>query len=148
MKALKDASKIHEKSTSTRAPAADPSLFITEKTQGESENHVEEFKYFSDSLPTFDEYEEELIDNLMSCEENCDLPYFKTEFMNDDEETIVELTVLQPELPSSLVLSQQVFEEEPLDYPHQCPCLDTWISLDDIPDPIFDEEDELGPVFD
>ncbi|KAF2606101.1 hypothetical protein F2Q68_00044122 [Brassica cretica] len=62
--------------------------------------------------------------------------------------TIVELTVLQPEHPSSLVLSQQVFEEDPMDYPHQGPRLDTIKPLDDDLGPIFDEEDEPGPVFD
>uniref|UniRef100_A0A0D3CRQ2 Uncharacterized protein n=1 Tax=Brassica oleracea var. oleracea TaxID=109376 RepID=A0A0D3CRQ2_BRAOL len=62
--------------------------------------------------------------------------------------TIVELTVLQPEHPSSLVLSQQVFEEDPMDYPHQGPRLDTRKPLDDDLAPIFDEEDEPGPVFD
>ncbi|KAF2570410.1 hypothetical protein F2Q70_00002720 [Brassica cretica] len=68
--------------------------------------------------------------------------------MNDNEQTIVELTVLQPEHPSSLVLSQQVFEEEPLDYPHQGPRLDTRNPSDEDLGPIFDEEDEPGPVFD
>ncbi|KAG5378234.1 hypothetical protein IGI04_026076, partial [Brassica rapa subsp. trilocularis] len=60
----------------------------------------------------------------------------------------VELTVLQPEHPSSLVLYQHVFEEEPLDIPHQCPCLNTWISLDEVPEPIFDVEDKPDLVFD
>ncbi|KAF3561077.1 hypothetical protein DY000_02015360 [Brassica cretica] len=92
MKALKDISKNHKKSTSTRAPVAEPSLFINEKPK--------------------------------------------------------ELTVLQPEHPSSLVLSQQVFEEEPLDYPHQGPHLDTRNPSDEDLGPIFDEEDEPGPVFD
>ncbi|KAF2570998.1 hypothetical protein F2Q70_00003371 [Brassica cretica] len=92
MKALKDISKIHKTSTSTRAPVAEPSLFISEKSK--------------------------------------------------------ELTVLQPEHPSSLVLSQQVFEEEPLDYPHQGPRLDARNPLDEDLGPIFDEEDEPGPVFD
>ena len=68
--------------------------------------------------------------------------------MVDNEQAIVELTVLQPEHPSSLVLSQQVFEEEPLDLPHQGPRLDTRISFDEDQDPIFDEEDEPGPIFD
>ena len=71
-----------------------------------------------------------------------DLPYLESEFINDNEQANVELTVLQPEHPSSLVLSQQVFEEEPLNFPHQCPCLDIWTSLDEVPEPIFDEEDE------
>ncbi|KAF2574846.1 hypothetical protein F2Q70_00001524 [Brassica cretica] len=63
-------------------------------------------------------------------------------------QTIVELTVLQPKHPSSLVLSQQVFEEEPLDYSHQGPRLDTRNPMDEDLGPIFDEEDEPGPVFD
>ncbi|KAG5397013.1 hypothetical protein IGI04_018827 [Brassica rapa subsp. trilocularis] len=147
-KALKDVSKSQKKSTSTRAPVAEPSLFISKKAQGKSENHFEELKDFSDSLPIFDESDEELIESLMFCEKNCDLPSLETEFNLDNEQAIVELTVLQPELPSSLVLSPQVFEEEPLDFPHQCPCLDTRICLDDDLGPIFDEEDEPGPVFD
>ncbi|KAF3512733.1 hypothetical protein F2Q69_00006452 [Brassica cretica] len=65
-----------------------------------------------------------------------------------EQATIVELTVLQPEHPSSLVLSQEVFEEEPLDYPHQGPHLDTRNPSDEDLGPIFDEEDEPGPVFD
>ena len=147
-KALKDVSKSQKKSTSTRAPVAEPSLFISKKAQGKSENHFEELKDFSDSLPIFDESDEELIESLMFCEKDCDLPSLETEFNLDNEQAIVELTVLQPELPSSLVLSPQVFEEEPLDFPHQCPCLDTRICLDDDLGPIFDEEDEPGPVFD
>ncbi|KAG5400804.1 hypothetical protein IGI04_015411 [Brassica rapa subsp. trilocularis] len=147
-KALKDFNKSQKKSTSTRAPVAEPSLFISKKAQGESENHFEELKDFSDSLPIFDESDEELIESLMFCEKHYDLPSLETEFNLDNEQAIVELTVLQPELPSSLVLSPQVFEEEPLDFPHQCPCLDTRICLDDELGPIFDEEGELGPVFD
>ncbi|KAG5376337.1 hypothetical protein IGI04_040933 [Brassica rapa subsp. trilocularis] len=112
-KALKDFSKSQKKSTSTRAPVAEPSLFISKKAQGESENHFEELKDFSDSLPIFDESDEELIESLMFCEKDCDLPSLETEFNLDNEQAIVELTVLQPELPS----------------------------------PIFDEEDEPGPVF-
>nr|VDD36090.1 unnamed protein product [Brassica oleracea] len=92
MKALKEISKNQKKSTSTRAPVAEPSLFISKKS--------------------------------------------------------TELTILQPEHPSSLVLSPQVFEEEPLDLPHQGPSFDTRISFDEDLDPIFDEEDEPGPVFD
>ncbi|XP_033138934.1 uncharacterized protein LOC117129800 [Brassica rapa] len=146
--ALKDFNKSQKKSTSTRAPVAEPSLFISKKAQGESENHFEELKDFSDSLPIFDESDEELIESLMFCEKDCDLPSLENEFNLDNEQAIVKLTVLQPELPSSLVLSPQVFEEEPLDFPHQCPCLDTRICLDDDLGPIFDEEDEPGPVFD
>ncbi|WZZ70000.1 hypothetical protein YC2023_081370 [Brassica napus] len=145
MKALKDISKSHKKSTSTRAPVAEPSLFISEKPKGKSETHVEEYKYFSDFLPIFDESDEEPIESLFSCEKNCDLPSLESEFMNDNEQTIVELTVLQPEHLSSLVLSPQVFEEEPLDLPHQGPHLDTRISFDEYLDHIFDEEDEPGP---
>ncbi|KAF2590837.1 hypothetical protein F2Q70_00038089 [Brassica cretica] len=148
MKAPKDVSKIHMKSTSTRAPVAEPSLFISKKAKGKSENHVEEFKKISDSLPIFDECEEELIENLMSCEESCDLPCLEFKLILDNEQTIVELTVLQPEHPSSLVLSPQVFEEEPLNYPHQRPRLDTIKPLDEDLGPIFDKEDEPGPVFD
>uniref|UniRef100_A0A0D3DQU8 Uncharacterized protein n=1 Tax=Brassica oleracea var. oleracea TaxID=109376 RepID=A0A0D3DQU8_BRAOL len=123
MKALKDISKSQKKSTSTRAPVAEPSLFISEKPK-------------------------EPIENLFSCEKNYDLPSLESEFMNDNEQTIVELTVLQPKHPSSLVLSPQVFEEEPLDLPHQGPRRDTRISFDEDLDPIFDEEDEPGPIFD
>ncbi|KAG5397766.1 hypothetical protein IGI04_019580 [Brassica rapa subsp. trilocularis] len=147
-KALKDVSKSQKKSTSTRAPVAEPSLFISKKAQGESENHFEELKDFSDSLPIFDESDEELIESLMFCEKDCDLPSLETEFNLDNEQAIVGLTVLQSEHPSSLVLSQQDFEEEPLDIPHQCPCLDIWTSLDEVPEPIFDEVDEPDPVFD
>ncbi|WZZ64954.1 hypothetical protein YC2023_076324 [Brassica napus] len=148
MKAFKDISKNQKKITSTRAPVAEPSLFISKKSKGKSETHVEELKDFSDSLPIFDEYDEEPIESLMICEKNCDLPSLESEFMNDNEHAIVELTVLQLEHPSSLVLSPQVFEEEPLDYPHQRPRLDTRKPLDDDTYPIFDEEDEPGPVFD
>uniref|UniRef100_M4FHK5 Uncharacterized protein n=1 Tax=Brassica campestris TaxID=3711 RepID=M4FHK5_BRACM len=125
MKTLKDISKKQKKSTSTRTPVAEPSLFISKKFKGKSETNVEELKYFSDSLPIYDEYDEEPVESLM-----------------------IYITVLQPEHPSSLVLSQQVFEEEPLDYPHQGPCLDTRNPLDEDLGHIFDEEDEPGPVFD
>ena len=147
-KALKDVSKSQKKSTSTRAPVAEPSLFISKETQGESENCLEKLKDFSDSIPIFDESDEEPIESLIICEQSCDLSSLEPEFMVDNEQAIVELTVLQPEHPSSFDLFQQVFKEEPLNFPHQCPCLDTWISLDDGPDPMFDEEDESGPVFD
>ncbi|KAF3564517.1 hypothetical protein DY000_02017212 [Brassica cretica] len=40
------------------------------------------------------------------------------DFMFDKEQTIAELTFLQPEHPSSLVLFSQDFEENPFDYPH------------------------------
>ncbi|KAF3524403.1 hypothetical protein F2Q69_00047602 [Brassica cretica] len=107
MKALKDISKNQKKSTSTRAPVAETFLFISKKSKGKSETHIEELKDFSDSLPTFDEYDEEPIESLMI-----------------------------------------FFEEEPLDYPHQGPRIDTRKPLDDDLGPIFDEEDEPGPVFD
>ena len=45
-------------------------------------------------------------------------------------------------------MSPQVFEEEPLYYPHQGPHLDTRKPLDEDLGPIFDKEDEPGPVFD
>ncbi|KAG5393333.1 hypothetical protein IGI04_023296 [Brassica rapa subsp. trilocularis] len=115
-KALKDFSKSQKKSTSICAPVAEPSLFISKKAQGESENHFEELKDFSDSLPIFDESDEELIESLMFCEKDCDLPSLETEFINDNEQANVELTVLQPEHPSP------IFDEE------------------DEPGPVFDEE--------
>ncbi|KAF3529680.1 hypothetical protein DY000_02040137 [Brassica cretica] len=149
MKILKDASKIHKKSTSTRAPVAEPSLFISEKPKGKSENSLEDLKDFSDSLPIFDEYDEELMESLITCEDECDLPSPKHDLMFDiDNKETNGLTCFEPEHPSSLVLVSQVFEEEPLDYPQQGPRIDTRISLDDDPDHIFDEEDELGPIFD
>ena len=148
VKALKDVSKIQKKSTTTRASVAKPSLFINEKPKGKSENNLEDLKDFSDSLPIFDEYDEELIESLMICEDNCDLPFPEPDFMFDKEQTIAELTFLQPERPSSLVLFSQHFEEKPFDYPHQGPLLDTRRPLDDDLGPIFDEEDELGPTFD
>ena len=75
MKILKDVSKIHKKSTSTRAPVAEPSLFISKKLKGKSENNLEDLKDFSDYVPIFNEYDEELIEGLMICEDNCDLPF-------------------------------------------------------------------------
>ncbi|WZY72119.1 hypothetical protein YC2023_004359 [Brassica napus] len=117
-KALKDVSKSQKKSTSTRAQVAEPSFSISKKTQGESENCFEEFKDFSDSSPIFDETDEEPIESLMSCEESCDLPYLESEFINDNEQANVELTVLQPEHP----IPEPIFDEE------------------DEPDPVFDEE--------
>ncbi|KAF3607121.1 hypothetical protein DY000_02046500 [Brassica cretica] len=126
VKAFKDVSKIQKKSTTTCAPVAKPSLFINEKPKGKSENNLEDLKDFSDSLPIFDE----------------------TNFMSDKEQTIAELTFLQPEHPSSLVLFSHDFEEKPFDYPHQGPLLDTRRPLDDGLGPIFDEEDELDPTFD
>ncbi|KAF2546431.1 hypothetical protein F2Q70_00020685 [Brassica cretica] len=81
VKAFKDVSKIQKKSTTTGAPVAKPSLFINEKPKakpslfinekpkGKSENNLEDLKDFSDSLPIFDEYDEELIESLMDFEE-------------------------------------------------------------------------------
>uniref|UniRef100_A0A0D3BKE4 Uncharacterized protein n=1 Tax=Brassica oleracea var. oleracea TaxID=109376 RepID=A0A0D3BKE4_BRAOL len=112
VKALKDVSKIQKKSTTTRAPVAKPSLFINEKPKGKSENNLEDVKDFLDSLPIFDEYDEELIESLMICEDNCDLPFPELDFMFNKEQTITELTFLQPEHPSSLVLFSQDFEEK------------------------------------
>uniref|UniRef100_A0A0D3D3R7 Uncharacterized protein n=1 Tax=Brassica oleracea var. oleracea TaxID=109376 RepID=A0A0D3D3R7_BRAOL len=148
VKALKDISKIQKKSKTTRAPVAKPSLFINEKLKGKSENNLEDLKDFSDSLSIFDEYDEELIESLMICEDNCDLPFPEHDFMFDKEQTIAELTFLQPEHPSSIVLFSKDFEEKPFDYPHQGPLLDTRRPLDDGLGPIFDDEDELGPTFD
>ncbi|KAJ4906677.1 Uncharacterized protein Rs2_10335 [Raphanus sativus] len=118
MKALKDVSKSHKKSTSTRKPVAEPSLFISVKTQ-------------------------ELIGSLITCEDECDLPSPKSDFVIDDR-----LTCFEPELPSSLVLSSQNFEEEPFNHPHHGRLSGTRIPLDVDLGPIFDEEDESGPVFD
>ena len=147
VKALKDVSKIQKKSTTTRASVAKPSLFINEKPKGKSENNLEDQKDFSDSLPIFDEYDEEMIESLIICEDECDLPSPKSDFMFDDEETN-GLTCFEPEHPSSLVLVSQVFEEEPLNYQHQGPRLETRRPLDNDLSPIFDEEDELDPIFD
>ncbi|KAF3516586.1 hypothetical protein DY000_02061391 [Brassica cretica] len=44
VKPLKDVSQIHKKSTSTRAPVAEPSLFISETSKGKSENNLEDLK--------------------------------------------------------------------------------------------------------
>ncbi|KAF3488639.1 hypothetical protein F2Q69_00053086 [Brassica cretica] len=74
VKVLKDVSKIQKKSTTTRAPVAKPSLFINEKPKGKSENNFEDLKYFSDSLPIFDKYDEELMESWITCEDECDLP--------------------------------------------------------------------------
>ncbi|KAJ4907781.1 Cytochrome P450 protein [Raphanus sativus] len=143
MKALKDVSKSHKKSTSTRAPVAEPSLFISEKTQGESENYFEKLKDFSDSLPIYDESDEELIGSLITCEDECDLPSPKSDFMINDG-----LTCFEPELPSSLVLSSHDFEEEPFNHPHHGRPPGTRTPFDDDIGPIFDEEDDLDPIFD
>uniref|UniRef100_A0A0D3ASG2 Uncharacterized protein n=1 Tax=Brassica oleracea var. oleracea TaxID=109376 RepID=A0A0D3ASG2_BRAOL len=152
VKALKDVSKIQKKSTTTRAPVAKPSLFINEKPKGKSENNLEDLKDFSDFLPIFDKYGEELMEILIICEDNCDLPFPEPDFMFDKEHTIAELTFLQPEHPSSLVLFSQDFEEKPFDYPHQGLLLGTRRTMDVDLYPIFDEEDdnldELTPIVD
>ncbi|WZZ63647.1 hypothetical protein YC2023_075017 [Brassica napus] len=107
--------------------------------KGKSENNLEDLKEFSDSLPIFDEYDEELIESLMIYEDNCDLPFREPDFMFDKEQTIAELTFFD-------------FEEKPFDYPHQGPLLDTRRPMDVDLYPIFDEEDdyldELRPTFD
>ena len=115
VKALKDVSKIQKKSTTTRAPVAEPSLFISEKPKVKSENNLEDLKKKLDSLPIFDEYDEELIESLIICEDECDLPSLKSDFMFDEEETN-GLTCFEPENPSNLVLFLHDFEEEPFDY--------------------------------
>ncbi|KAF2606372.1 hypothetical protein F2Q68_00044111 [Brassica cretica] len=149
MKIFKDVSKIHKKSTSTRAHATEPSLFISEKPKSKSENSLEDLKDFSNSFPIFDDYDEKLMESLITCEDECDLPSPKPDLMFDiDNKETNGLTYFEPEHLSSLVLVSQVFAEEPLDYPQQGPRLDTRISLDDDPDHIFDVEDELGPIFD
>ncbi|KAF3564345.1 hypothetical protein DY000_02014974 [Brassica cretica] len=127
-KALKDVSKSQKKSTPTRAPVAEPSIFISEKPK-------------------------EMMESWITCEDECDLPSPKPDLMFDiDNEETNGLTCFEPEHPSSLVLVSQVFEEEPLDYPQQVPCLDTRRPMDVDLYPIFDEEDdhfdELGPTFD
>ncbi|WZZ66351.1 hypothetical protein YC2023_077721 [Brassica napus] len=146
VKALKDVSKIQKKSTTTRASVAKPSLFINEKPKGKSENNLEDQKDFSDSLPIFDEYDEEMIESLIICEDECDLPSPKSDFMFDDEETN-GLTCFEPEHPSSLVLFSQDFKEEPFDYSHQGLLLGTRRPMDDDLGPIFDEEGEPCPTF-
>uniref|UniRef100_M4FER9 Uncharacterized protein n=1 Tax=Brassica campestris TaxID=3711 RepID=M4FER9_BRACM len=59
---------------------------------------------------------------------------------------LVSLVWLAP--TKRLFLVGPVFEEEPLDYPHQGRRLDTRNPMDEDLGPIFDEEDEPGPVFD
>nr|VDD35417.1 unnamed protein product [Brassica oleracea] len=145
VKALKDVSKSHKKSTTTCAPVAEPSLFINEKPKGKFENNLEDLKDFSDSLPIFDEYNEKLLESLIIYEDECDLPSAKSNFMFDDEETN-GLTSFEPEHPSSVVLVSQDFEEEQFNYPQQGPLLDTRRPMDDDLGPIFDEENELGPI--
>uniref|UniRef100_A0A0D3DGG9 Uncharacterized protein n=1 Tax=Brassica oleracea var. oleracea TaxID=109376 RepID=A0A0D3DGG9_BRAOL len=94
-------------------------LEILRKPKVNLKNCLEKLKDFSDSIPIFDESDEEPIESLIICEQSCDLSSLEPEFMVDNEQAIVELTVLQPEHPSSFDLSY-----------------------------MFDEEDESGPVFD
>ncbi|WZZ70382.1 hypothetical protein YC2023_081752 [Brassica napus] len=101
VKALKDVSKSHKKSTTTCAPVAEPSLFINEKPKGKFENNLDDLKDFSDLLPIFDEYNEELLESLIIYEDECDLPSAKSDFMFDDEETN-GLTGFEPEHPKLL----------------------------------------------
>ncbi|XP_048620406.1 uncharacterized protein LOC106410668 isoform X2 [Brassica napus] len=145
VKALKDVRKSHKKSTTTRAPVAEPSLFINEKSKGKSKNNLEDLKDFSDSLPTYDEYNEEMLESLIICEDECDIPSPKYDFMFDDEETN-RLTCFEPDHPSSLVLVSQDFEKEQFNYPQQGPLLDTRRPMDADLGPIFDEENELDPI--
>ncbi|XP_013608098.1 PREDICTED: uncharacterized protein LOC106314828, partial [Brassica oleracea var. oleracea] len=119
VKTLKDVNQTHKKITSTRAPVAESSLFISKKSKGKSETHVEELKDFSDSLPIYDKYDEEPIESLMICEKNCDFPSSESELMIDNEQAIVELTVLQPEHPSSLEKKVQPQKSESIDSSQQ-----------------------------
>ncbi|KAF3591911.1 hypothetical protein DY000_02021950 [Brassica cretica] len=97
MKILKDVNKIQKKSTSTRAPVAEPSFFISEKPKGKSENNLEDLKDFSDSLPIFDKYDEELMEIWITCEDECDLPSPKPDLMIDiDNEETNGLTCFEP----------------------------------------------------
>ncbi|XP_056849651.1 uncharacterized protein LOC130499529 [Raphanus sativus] len=136
-------SKSQKKSTSTHAHVAEPSIFISEKPKGKSECSFEDLKDFSDSLPIFDEYDDEPTESLMNCEDTCDFPTPESELMLDSK-----LTCFEPEPPSSLILSSQDFEEEPFNQPHHGRLPGTRTPLDDDLGPIFDEEDDLGPVFD
>ncbi|XP_056866869.1 uncharacterized protein LOC130512676 [Raphanus sativus] len=136
-------SKSQKKSTSTHAPVAEPSIFISEKPKGKSECSFEDLKDFSDSLPIFDEYDDEPTESLMNCEDTCDFPTPESELMLGSK-----LTCFEPELPSSLILSSQDFEEEPFNQPHHGRLPGTRTPLDDDLGSIFDEEDDLCPVFD
>uniref|UniRef100_A0A0D3CRP9 Uncharacterized protein n=1 Tax=Brassica oleracea var. oleracea TaxID=109376 RepID=A0A0D3CRP9_BRAOL len=133
-----------EQFKTSRDEVAEPSIFISEEPKGKSENNLEDLKDFSDSLPIFDEYDEELIESLIICEDECDLPSPKSDFMFDDEETN-GLTCFEPEHPSSLVLfSQRIFRKS--HSTTQGPLLGTRRPIDDDLGPIFDEEDEPGPT--
>ncbi|WZZ64890.1 hypothetical protein YC2023_076260 [Brassica napus] len=115
-----------------------------EEPKGKSENNLEDLKDFSDSLPIFDEYDEELIESLIICEDECDLPSPKSDLMFYDEETN-GLTCFEPEHLSSLVLfSQRILRKS--HSTTQGPLLGTRRPIDDDLGPIFDEEDEPGPT--
>uniref|UniRef100_A0A0D3BGT1 Uncharacterized protein n=1 Tax=Brassica oleracea var. oleracea TaxID=109376 RepID=A0A0D3BGT1_BRAOL len=68
-------------------------------------------------------------------------------FISEKPKETNGLTCFEQEHPSSRVLVSQDFEEEPFDYPHQGPLLDTRRPMDEDLGPIFDEEDELGQIF-
>ena len=148
IKGIKDVSKSQMMSITTCTVVAEQPIFFSEKPKGKYENNFEERKDFSDSLLIFDEYDEELMDSLMICEDNCDLPSLESDLMINNEQTITELTFFQPEHPSSLILFSQDFAEESFDYSHQKPLLGTRRPLDDDLGPIFDEEYDYGPIFD
>ncbi|KAF2616967.1 hypothetical protein F2Q68_00038549 [Brassica cretica] len=122
IKGIKDVSKSQMMSTTTCTLVAEQPIFFSENPK--------------------------LMDSLMICEDNCDLPSLESDLMINNEQTITELTFLQPEHPSSLILFSQDFAEEPFDYSHQKPLLGTRIPLDDDLGPIFDEEYDHGPIFD
>ncbi|KAG5388047.1 hypothetical protein IGI04_029588 [Brassica rapa subsp. trilocularis] len=137
IKGLKDVSKNQMMSTTTCTLVAEQPIFISEKSKGKSENNLEERKFFSDSLPIFNEYDEELMDSLMICEDTCDLLFLESDLVINNEQTIAELTFLQPEHSNSLILFSQDFEEEPFDYSHQEPLLGTRKPLEDSRPKVF-----------
>ncbi|KAF3487314.1 hypothetical protein F2Q69_00055638 [Brassica cretica] len=99
---------------------AEPSIFISEKPKGKSENNFEDLKDFSDSLPIFDKYDEELMESWITCEDECDLPSPKPDLMFDiDNEETNGLTCFEPEHPSSLVLVSQTSLIQSLMRKHQ-----------------------------
>ena len=85
-----DVNKSQKKSTTTCAPVAEQPIFISEKPNGKSENNLKELKDFSYSLPIFDEYDTELMESLMICEDKCELPSPESDFMLDNEKTNAE----------------------------------------------------------
>ena len=137
IKGLKDVSKNQMMSTTTCTLVAEQPIFISEKSKGKSENNLEERNFFSDSLPIFNEYDEELMDSLMICEDTCDLLFLESDLVINNEQTIAELTFLQPEHSNSLILFSQDFEEEPFDYSHQEPLLGTRKPLEDSRPKVF-----------